>query len=184
MLNILGFAGSLRKDSYNRALLRAAQKLVPPGEAQLDIFDIGSCPLFNQDQENDRPPVVTEFKARVKRADAILIVTPEYNYSVPGILKNAIDWASRPYGDNSFEDKPVAIMGASTGSIGTARAQYHLRQMCVFINAHPLNKPEIMVSMAAEKFKNGELVDEATREKVQEQLGALVAWAKRLRGEG
>ena len=183
MTKIVAFAGSLRKDSYNRALLRAAQQLLPAAEAEMEIFDIGNFPLYNQDKEATPPTVVTEFKKSIKQADALLVVTPEYNYSVPGVLKNAIDWASRPYGDNSFDDKPVAIMGASIGMIGTARAQYHLRQMFVFLNAHPLNKPEIMVSMATEKFKKGELTDGPTREKVQEQLVSLIAWAKRLRGQ-
>lgn len=182
MIKIVAFAGSLRKDSYNRALLRAAQQLLPAAEASMITFDLAGFPSYNQDQEATTPPVVAEFKASIRQADALVIVTPEYNYSVPGLLKNAIDWASRPYGDNSFDDKPVAIMGASIGMTGTARAQYHLRQMFVFLNAHPLNKPEIMVSMAADKFSNGELTDAATRGKVQEQLLALVAWTKRLRG--
>lgn len=109
------------------------------------------------------------------------MVTPEYNYSISGVLKNAIDWASRPYGSNSFDGKAVAIMGATCGTIGTARAQYHLRQICVFLNGYVLNRPEIMVSAAADKFKDGELVDEKTKQKVREQLVALIAWAKQLR---
>ena len=121
-VKILGFAGSLRKDSYNRSLLRAALELVPE-EAELEIFDLEGIPLFNQDLENQPPEKLTEFKARIRAADAILIATPEYNYSIPGVLKNAIDCASRPYGDNAFEHKPVAMMGASIGFAGTARAQ-------------------------------------------------------------
>ncbi|MDR3391709.1 MAG: NAD(P)H-dependent oxidoreductase [Sulfuriferula sp.] len=180
MIKILGFAGSLRRDSYNRALLRAAQKLAP-ADVEVEIFDIGSFPLFNEDMENPLPPVVAAFKEKIVQADAVLMVTPEYNYSISGVLKNAIDWASRPYGSNSFDGKAVAIMGASMGTIGTARAQYHLRQVCVFLNAHVLNKPEIMVSVAADKFRDGELVDEKTGHKVREQLVALVAWERQLR---
>jgi len=125
-VNILGFAGSLRKGSYNKALLRAALELVPR-DTRLEIFDLEGIPPFNQDLENQPSEKVKEFKAKIRAADAILIATPEYNYSIPGVLKNAIDCASRPYGDNAFEHKPVAIMGASPGMIGTARGQYHLR---------------------------------------------------------
>lgn len=179
MIKILGFAGSLRKGSYNRALLLAAQKLVPAG-AEIEIVDIGSFPLYNEDLEVNLPAVIADFKTKLVQADAILMVTPEYNYSISGVLKNALDWASRPYGSNSFDGKPVAIMGATSGTIGTARAQYHLRQICVFLNAYVLNKPEIMVSSVADKFKDGELVDEKTKQKVREQLVALMAWTRQL----
>ena len=118
-IKILGFAGSLRKGSYNKAILNAAAELV--GEnVQLEIFNLEGIPLFNEDLEEQMPEKVLEFKSKIRAADAILIATPEYNYSVPGVLKNAIDWASRPYGDNAFEDKPLAIMGASVGNIATA----------------------------------------------------------------
>lgn len=179
MIKILGFAGSLRKDSYNRALLLAAQKLVPDG-AEIEIVDIGSFPLYNEDLEASLPAAIADFKTKLVQADAILMVTPEYNYSISGVLKNALDWASRPYGSNSFDGKPVAIMGATSGTVGTARAQYHLRQICVFLNAYVLNKPEIMVSSVADKFKDGELVDEKTKQKVREQLVALMAWTRQL----
>ena len=179
MTKVLGFAGSLRKDSFNRALLRAAQKFAPP-EVDVEIFEIDSLPLYNQDEESSLPSVVRSFKEKIESADAVLMVTPEYNYSVSGVLKNAIDWASRPYGTNSFNDKPVAIMGATIGNIGTARAQYHLRQILVYLNAHALNSPEVMVSSAQDKFKDGELIDEHTQKKLREQLSALAVWAKRL----
>jgi chromate reductase len=125
-ITILGIAGSLRRDSYNRAALRAAQALAP-AEVTIDIFDLQGIPLFNQDEEQHPPAPVTDLKIRIRAADAIVMVTPEYNYSIPGVLKNAIDWASRPYGDSAWEGKPVAVMGASVGTLGTARAQYHLR---------------------------------------------------------
>ncbi|EPR42251.1 NADPH-dependent FMN reductase [Desulfovibrio sp. X2] len=180
-ISILGFAGSLRRESFNRALLRAAHELLP-SEADLTTFDLEGIPPFNADKENDPVPKVTEFKAAVRAADALLIVTPEYNYSMPGVLKNALDAASRPYGDNALDDKPLAIMGASSGMLGTARAQYHLRQSCVFLNMHPLNRPEVMVPFAQEKIDaNGVVIDEKTRQKIAELLQALVAWTRRLK---
>jgi chromate reductase len=183
IVNILGFAGSLRKDSYNRSLLRAALELVPK-DAKLEVFDLDGIPPFNQDLENQPSEKVKEFKAKIRAADAILIVTPEYNYSIPGVLKNAIDCASRPYGDNAFEHKPVAIMGASIGMGGSARAQYHLRQCFVFLTCFALNQPEVMVPFAQEKIdKEGKLTDQKTREKIRELLESLVAWTKRLKQE-
>jgi chromate reductase len=180
-ITVLGFAGSLRKDSYNKALLRAAMELMPK-DAKLEIFDLEGIPPFNQDLENQMPERVKEFKTKIRLADAILIATPEYNYSMPGVLKNAIDWASRPYGDNSFEGKPVAVMSASVGMLGGARAQYHLRQSFVFLDMYPLNKPEVMVAFAPQKFdKNGELTDESTRKIIKQLLENLVDWTRRLK---
>ncbi len=180
-LSILGFAGSLRQGSYNRAILRAAQEMTP-AEAELAIFDLEGIPPFNQDLENQPADQVKAFKAAIRAADALLIATPEYNYSMPGVLKNALDSASRPYGDNALDGKPVAIMGASIGTLGTARAQYHLRQSCVFLNLCPLNRPEVMVSLAHEKIDgNGRLTDPTTRGKIAELLGALIVWTRRLR---
>jgi chromate reductase, NAD(P)H dehydrogenase (quinone) len=181
MTNILGFAGSLRKGSYNRALLRAAAELTPE-DAGLEIFDLEGIPPFNQDLEVSVPEKVKEFKSKIKAAEAILIVTPEHNYSVPGVLKNAIDWASRPYGDNSFDGKPAAIMSASTGMLGGARAQYHLRQTLVFLNMHPVNKPEVFITFAAQKFnEQGTLTDEKAKEVISTLLKTLVTWSKKLR---
>jgi|SRR5581483_6830865 len=180
-VKILGIAGSLRKGSYNRAALRAAQKLVPDN-ARLEIFELDGIPLFNQDLEMQPPQAVSELKSKVRSADAILFVTPEYNYSVSGVLKNAIDWGSRPYGDSAWESKPAAIMGASIGMMGTVRAQYHLRQMFVFLNMYALNRPEVMIPRAADKFDaQGNLIDNDTRERIRELLSALVAWAIRLK---
>jgi chromate reductase len=180
-VRILGIAGSLRKASFNRAALRAAQQLVPDG-ATLESFELDGIPPFNEDLERSLPPAVAALKAKIREADAILIVTPEYNYSIPGVLKNAIDWGSRPYGDNAWDGKPVAIMGASIGALGTARAQYHLRQTFVFLNMYPLNKPEVMISTAAQRFdEHGHLTDETSRKLVGQLLAALVAWTRRLR---
>jgi chromate reductase len=180
-ISILGFAGSLRKGSYNKSLLRAALEMVP-ADAGLEIFDLEGIPPFNQDLENQPPEKVKNFKAKIRAADAILIATPEYNYSIPGVLKNAIDNASRPYGDNAFDGKPVAIMGASIGMLGTARAQYHLRQSLVFLNTYPLNQPEVMVPFAQEKIdQNGRVTDQKTREKIKELLEALAIWTRKLK---
>ena len=180
-MRILGFGGSPRNGSYNRMALRAAAKLVPEN-AELEIFELDGIPPFNQDQEQSPPEAVKRFKQKIRAADAILISTPEYNYSIAGFLKNAIDWASRPYGDNAFDDKPVAIMGASIGTMGTARAQYHLRQTFVFLNMHALNDPEVMIASAHEKFdEEGNLNDEYTKQKIKELIEALVEWAQRLK---
>lgn len=179
-IRILGIAGSLRRDSYNRAALRAATELVPEG-ATIDIFELDGIPGFNQDEEQNPPAKIAELKKRVREADAILFVTPEYNYSVPGVLKNAIDWASRPYGDSAWNGKPAAIMGASIGTIGTARAQYHLRQMMVFLNMFPINQPEVMIGNAAERFDAaGNLKDDATREFIRQLLQNLADWTRRI----
>jgi chromate reductase len=179
-VRILGIAGSLRRESYNRAALRAATELVPAG-ASIETFELEGIPGFNQDEESQPPAKVTELKKRIREADAILIVTPEYNYSTPGVLKNAIDWASRPYGDSAWDGKPAAIMGASVGTIGTARAQYHLRQMMVFLNMFPVNQPEVMIGNASERFDaQGNLTDDATKDFIRQLLQNLVEWTRRI----
>ena len=181
VIRILGFAGSLRKDSYNKALLQAATQMVPK-DAVLETFDLEGIQPFNQDLENHPPQKVKEFKNRIRAADAILIATPEYNYSIPGVLKNAIDWASRPYADKVFKGKPVAVMGASIGMLGTARAQYHLRQCFVFLDMHPINSPEVMISHVEQKIdERGSLKDEKTRQLVAALLQSLVEWTIRLK---
>lgn len=180
-IKILGFAGSLRKASYNKAILRAAKDLAPAGSG-IEIFDLEGIPPYNQDLDDHMPAKVKEFKEKIRKADAILIATPEYNYSMPGVLKNAIDWASRPPGDNSFAGKPVAIMSASIGMLGGARAQYHLRQTFVYIDMYPVNRPEVMVPFAADKIdEQGNVTDAKTREKIEELVENLVSWTKRLK---
>ena len=177
-IDILGIVGSLRKDSYNRALLKAAQELAPDG-AVLSLIELHGIPVFNQDDEMAPPATVLEFKRRVLAADAILFATPEYNYSVPGALKNAIDWASRPYGKSVWLGKPAAVMGASTGSLGTVRAQYHLRQILVAQNMPVVSQPEVMLSNAEKRFdRSGRLTDEPARELIQALLRALLLLVK------
>jgi chromate reductase len=179
-ITIFGFAGSLRKGSYNKALLRAAVELAP-NDVKIEVFDLKGIPVFNQDLEEQPPKRVREFKAKIRAADALLIATPEYNYSVPGVLKNAVDWASRPYGDNAFEGKPVALMSASDGMLGGARAQYHLRQTLVALNMHAVNRPEVMVASVDEKIdENGNIKDEKTRAKVKKLIQSLVDWTRKL----
>jgi chromate reductase len=179
-IRILGIAGSLRRESYNRAALRAATQLVPEG-ATLETIDLDGIPVFNQDQDQNPPAKIVAFKQRIREADAILFVTPEYNYSVPGVLKNAIDWASRPYGHSAWNGKPAAIMGASVGALGTARAQYHLRQILVFLNMFPINQPEVMIGNAAARFDTqGNLTDEPTKGFIRQLLQNLADWTRRI----
>jgi chromate reductase len=179
-IRILGIAGSLRRESYNRAALRAATGLVPEG-AILETFELDGIPVFNQDEEQNPPSKVSELKRRIRAADAVLFATPEYNYSLPGVLKNAIDWASRPYGDSAWNGKPAAIMGASPGATGTARAQYHLRQVFVYLNMLPINVPEVMIGNAGARFdKEGNLTDEKTKDLIRQLLQNLVEWTRRI----
>ena len=179
-IKVLGIAGSLREGSFNRGTLRAAKEMAPEG-MEIEIFDLEGLPGFNQDQEGNPPEKAAELKRKAREADAIIFVTPEYNYSISGVLKNAIDWASRPYGDSAWDGKPAAIMGASGGAIATARAQYDLRKMMVFLNMYPLNQPEVMIGNAGDKFDDkGELTDEKTREFIRNQLDALLEWTRRL----
>jgi len=182
VIRILAFAGSLRKDSYNKALVETAKELAPEN-VEIEVFDLAPIPLFNQDLEQEMPKAVKEFKSKIKGADAILIATPEYNRSIPGVLKNAIDWASRPSADNSFNDKPVAVFGATGGGlIGTSAAQLHMRQIFSFLNMHPVEKPQVYITGASEKIEGGRVVDEQTRELIKELVMALVQWTLRLRG--
>ncbi|MEN0074507.1 MAG: NADPH-dependent FMN reductase [Paracraurococcus sp.] len=181
-IKVFGLCGSLRRGSLNAAALRAARELAPPG-MEIGIFEgLREIPPYDDDlRQQGYPPPVQALRDAIKSADAVLIATPEYNYSVPGVLKNAIDWASRPP-EQPFDGKPVAIMGASPGAIGTARAQYHLRQSFVFLNAFVLNRPEVMIGQATSRFDaEGRLTDEKTRDFVQSMLVALKDWTERLR---
>lgn len=177
-IEILGIVGSLRKDSYNHWALRAAQDLVPDGTV-LNLIELHGIPVFNQDNELVLPAAVLELKRRIRAADAILFATPEYNYSVPGGLKNAIDWASRPYGESAWTGKPAAVMGASAGRMGTARAQYHLRQILVTLNMPVVNQPEVMIANATQRFdQDGRLTEESIKLQIQKLLVALVQLIK------
>jgi len=174
-LHILGIVGSLRKDSVNGALLRAAVELAPP-DVTIEIAHLSGIPPYNQDDEMNPPQPVADLKARIRAADGVLFATPEYNYSIPGVLKNAIDWASRPYGDNAWDGKPVAIMGASPSPLGTARCQYQLRQSFLYLNVIAVTRPEVMLGNSTQRFDADlKLTDEKSREMVARLIGALVA---------
>ncbi|MFN4360993.1 MAG: NADPH-dependent FMN reductase [Hylemonella sp.] len=173
-MKILGITGSLRKASYNTMALRAAQKLAPASGVDITLADLSAIPLYNDDVRlAGEPAAVTALKAQVRAADAVLIATPEYNFSIPGVLKNTLDWLSRPP-EPPFDGKVVGILGASPGQVGTARVQYHLRQVMVFMNAFVVNKPEVFINHCAGKFNaEGELTDEATAKVIGELLVAM-----------
>jgi chromate reductase, NAD(P)H dehydrogenase (quinone) len=179
-MKVLGISGSLRKGSYNSMALRAAQKLAPAGMT-IDIADISAIPMYNDDvRAAGEPQAVQDLKARVRAADALLLVSPEYNFSVPGVLKNTLDWMSRPP-EPPFDGKVVAIMGASGGPLGTARGQYDLRKILVYMNTFTVNKPEVFIGMAQNKFNpQGELTDEPTAKFITDLLVSLQALKKRV----
>jgi chromate reductase, NAD(P)H dehydrogenase (quinone) len=180
VVKTLGISGSLRKASFNTAALRAALELVPDGMT-IEIADIAEIPLYNEDvKAQGFPPPVQRLREKIAAADALLIATPEYNYSMSGVLKNVIDWVSRPP-DPPIVGKPAAIMGATASLWGTARAQYHLRQSFVFLNMFPVNKPEVLIAQAPSKFDaQGKLTDQATRDLIAQLLVALRDWTRRL----
>jgi len=179
-ISVLAICGSLRAGSYNRAALRVAIELKPPGMT-IETADISAFPLYNEDvRAQGFPPPVETLRRQIAAADALLFVTPEYNYSMSGVLKNAIDWASRPP-DQPFAGKPVAIMGAAAGMAGSARAQYDLRRSCVFLDMHPLNKPEVLIGQAQTKFDaDGRFTDEVGRGLIRDLLVALEQWTRQI----
>lgn len=184
-LRVLGIAGSLRRGSLNRALLRAAVELAPPTLAIVE-HDLRDVPLYDGDVEAaGDPPAVAALKEAIRGADALLVATPEYNHGVPGVLKNAVDWASRKPGTSPLAGKPAAIIGASPGMTGSARAQTQLRQTFVFTNTIAMLQPEILVARAHEKFdERGRLTDEATRLFLAGFLERFHDWILRVRAEG
>jgi chromate reductase len=180
-LRVLGIAGSLRAGSYNRALLRAARGVAPAG-MDIAIFEgLRDVPPYDADQEGGaEPAAVAALRRAIGEADALLIATPEYNYGVPGVLKNAIDWASRPAGRAALTRKPAGVLGASAGASGTMRAQLALRQSFVFTETYAMLRPEFFLPRAGEKFDaSGELTDEATRDHLRQFLAALETWIRR-----
>ena len=179
-IEILAFAGSLRKGSYNKAVLRAVKELAPES-LNIQIFDLQGIPLFNADVEaQGDPDRVREFKEAIRKADGLLIATPEYNHGVPAVTKNAIDWASRPAKNAPLNEKPVGILGASPGMTGSARGQSQLRQAFEFTNSYCMPQPEILVYRAHEKFDDdGNLTDEATRKFLGKYAEALYDWVNR-----
>jgi chromate reductase len=182
-IKILAICGSLRKGSYNMAALRTAISQKPPNMT-VDVADISQIPLYNEDvRQQGFPPSVETLRRQIAAADALLFACPEYNYSMTGVLKNAIDWASRPP-DQPFAGKPCAIIGAAAGMAGSARAQYDLRRSCVFLDMHPLNKPEVLIGQAQTKFDaEGNLIDEAARGFIRDLMVALAAWTRQIGGK-
>ena len=182
VIRILGISGSARRRSYNTALLEAAKELLPEGAA-LEVYDVSVLPLYNQDIEVEIPAPVMRFKEEIRRAEAVLFATPEHNYSITAVLKNAIEWGNRPVEDNSWDGKPAAIMSASTSPRGGARAQLHLRQIMVDLNMYPINKPQLLVARAQEHFDaNLKLTNTEFREILRALLISLTEWTLRLRG--
>lgn len=174
-MNILAISGSLRKDSYNTMLARAFQQLAPAGMT-VEIADLSGLSLYDQDAETAFPAPAQEFKNKILAADGIILVTPEYNRSVSAALKNAVDWASRPYGQNAFAGKPVLISGVSVGKVGTAVAQSHLRTIMLYLDAQVIGQPELYLGPASELFDaQGAISQESTKDLLKKALGVLAS---------
>ena len=182
-ISVLGICGSLRRGSFNRAALDTAIELKPAG-MDVTVADISQIPLYDEDaRAQGFPPPVETLRQQIKAADALIFACPEYNYSMTGVLKNAIDWASRPP-DQPFAGKPVAILGAAAGMAGGARAQLHLRHSCVFLDMHPLNKPEVLIFQAQNKFDaSGRLTDDVARGLIGDLMAALLRWTRQIGGK-
>ena len=179
-LTVAAFSGSLRKESYNTKLVKAFQKLAPVG-VTVEIIEISKLPLLNEDLETDMPKAVTDLHASVKRADAVLLATPEYNRSYSPVLKNALDWGSRPAGQNVWDRKPAAVIGCTPYSLGAFGDIHHLRQVLVYVNMFPVQQPEFYLSNVADKFNaQGDLTDEDTKTKIREFWTAFVGWTRKV----
>ena len=177
--NVAVIVGSLRKESLNRKMANALIGLAPP-ELKLAIVEIGDLPFYNQDNEASPPPAVTAFKETIAKSDAVLFVTPEYNRSVPGVLKNAIDIASRPYGKSAWNGKPGAVISVSGGVIGGFGANHHLRQSLVFLNVPTMPQPEAYIGNGASLFgADGAITNDSTRDFVTKFLAAFAKWIER-----
>ena len=177
-LHVLGFAGSLRRGSCNKAALRVAAELAPAG-MEVEVFDLAPIPLYNADVDAEGPPApVVEFKDLIARSDGLLIATPEYNYSIPGVLKNAIDWASRPPDLSPLKNKPVALLGGG-GRMGTARSQLHMRQVAVFTRMHVMVDPQVYIADVRNQFdEQGRLTNERYREQICALMAAFQDWIR------
>jgi chromate reductase len=180
-ITVAAFSGSLRRESYTTKLVKAFQQLTP-AEVSVDIVSISNLPLINQDLENDLPQPVKDLHARIEKADAILLATPEYNRSYSPVLKNALDWGSRPQGKNKWDGKPAGIIGCTPYALGAFGAQQHLRQVLVYLNMHPVQQPEFYLGKVAEKFnEKGELTDEETKKIITTFWKVFVEWINKIR---
>jgi chromate reductase len=168
----LTLIGGISRDSLNKRFFHSIEML-DLKDFEFDVFDISKLPFFSQDLENDPPDLVTEFKEKIREADCLLVITPEYNRSYPGVLKNAIDWGSRPYGHNLWDNKPAAVMGASVGNIGTFGAQHHLRQVFVYLNIHTMAQPEFYFNASKAFDESGKLIEESTRNLVMKYFSTF-----------
>jgi chromate reductase len=174
MKTFIAISGSLRKDSFNTKLLNTLKGLAPE-DVSIEVVDISAIPMYDQDKETSFPQTAQDLKNKIRLADGVIFATPEYNRSIPGVLKNTIDWVSRPYGDNAFDGKKVLVLGASIGPISTALAQYHLKQIMLYLNTHVVGQPEFFMGPVGDKFDaEGNLVDESTRQHLKDALLALV----------
>lgn len=171
-------AGSLRKDSFNRKLAGALAKMAPP-EFSFEQLEIGDLPLYNQDDDANQAPSVKRLKGEIAAAQGVLFVTPEYNRSVPGVLKNAIDHASRPYGESVWAGKPAGVLGVSVGSIGTALAQQHLRNMAAYLDMPTLGQPEVFLQMKEGLFDESGNIGSGSKDFLRNWMDRYVAWVKK-----
>jgi chromate reductase len=179
--NLLAISGSLRKASYNSGLARAFKERAPEG-VTIEIVNIEDIPLYHQDSEGEFPKVVADLKAKIRSADGIIISTPEYNRSIPGVLKNVIDWTSRPYGDSAWNEKPVCVVGVSVAPTGTAPAQFHLKQVLSYLNTHVPGQPEFYLGLAGSKFDEaGNLTDEDAKKHIDSSLSIFTKFIETLR---
>lgn len=182
-LTFAGFAGSLRKSSYNKMLLAALVKLAPP-HIRIDELDISEIPLFNMDREKNPPAAVTRLRETIRKADALIIVSPEHNGIIPAVTKTVIEWASRPPDDSVLDGKPAAVLGGSTGYFGTAKAQLVIRQIATVEGIFFLQDPEVRVARVNTKFnEKGELIDDKLGQTLVEFLNALAAWTRKIKGQ-
>ena len=177
--DIVVIVGSLRKESFNRKMANALRELAPAA-LKLDLVEIGQLPLYNQDLDTDPPGAWKEFRARIKKADGVLFITPEYNRSIPAPLKNAIDVGSRPYGQNAWDKKPCAVVSVSPGAIGAFGANHHLRQCFVFLNMPAMQQPEAYIGGADKLFDaSGKIANDGTRGFLTKFLEAYAAWVEK-----
>jgi len=180
-IKIAAFSGSLRKDSYNTKLVKAFIRLAPD-DVTADIIQIGDLPLLNEDLESDLPIPVRELHQSIDGADAILLATPEYNRSYSPVLKNALDWGSRPEGKNKWNKKPALVIGCTPYALGAFGAQHHLRQVLVYLNMYPLQQPEFYLGKAGDKFnEKGELTDEPTKKLIGQVWTEFVQWIEKVK---
>jgi chromate reductase len=178
---VAAFSGSLRRESYTTKLVKAFREAAP-ANVTVNIVDIGRLPLLNEDLEKKLPPSVKDLHRAIKRADAVLLATPEYNRSYSPVLKNALDWGSRPEGKNKWNAKPVAVVGCTPYALGAFGAQNHLRQVVMYLNMYPLQQPEFYLGKVVDKFnKQGVLIDETTRQKIEQFWAAFVVWIHKVK---